>query len=141
MDYDISTDPNRLDLPLIHEFLSNSYWAKGRPMEVVERSIENSLCFGAYHNDRQIAFARLITDRAVFAYLADVFVIEKYRGRGISTMLISEVLKHPDIQGVQITLLATKDARNLYEKFGFKRVNNLDKMMAIYRHEVDDKAP
>ena len=89
MDYRISTDRNRLDLPLIHEFLSNSYWAKGRPIEVVERSIKNSLCFGAYHNDRQVAFARLITDRAVFAYLADVFVIEEYRGRGISGMLMT----------------------------------------------------
>ncbi len=141
MNYEISTDINRIDLPLVHEFLSSSYWAKDRPLEVVEKSIRNSLCFGVYHNDRQVAFARLITDRAVFAFLADVFVVPDLRGCGISTLLIKEVLKHPHIVNLSITMLGTRDAHGLYEKFGFKRLNDPERIMALFSHEIGGDAP
>lgn len=123
MSIEISTDPSRLDVSLIHDFLSNSYWATGRPREV-ERSIKHSLCFGAYENGSQLAFARLVTDRSVFAYLADVFVVPDHRGRGISRLLLDAILAHPDLKDVRLFRLATRDAHGLYAKYGFKSMVN-----------------
>jgi GNAT superfamily N-acetyltransferase len=137
--YQISTDPGRLDVDLIHQFLDSSYWAEGRPREVVERSIRHSLCFGVYLADaadgatRQVAFARVITDRAVFGYLADVFVIPAYRGRGISKGLMHAILAHPDIQHLKVLLLRTRDAHGLYEQFDFHAVPNAGELMGRYR--------
>ena len=136
---EISTDPARLDIPLIHRVLSNSYWAKGRSVGVVEKSIRNSLCFGAYLDGVQIAFARLITDRAVFAYLADVFVVPESQGRGISKMLLEEILAHPDITGLKLIRLATRDAHGLYEKYGFESTTNSDKTMELFANEPDNQ--
>jgi GNAT superfamily N-acetyltransferase len=120
-DYNISTDPARLDVALIQRWLSqSSYWAKGVPREVVERSIANSLNFGLYHaTDGQVGFARVITDRATFAYLADVFVLDAHRGKGLSKMLMQAIIAHRELQGLRRWLLATRDAHTLYERFGF----------------------
>ena len=116
----VSTDPKRLDLDVIHGFLSqSSYWAEGIPREVVERSIRNSIAFGVYDEDRQVGFARVVTDRATFAYLADVFVVEAYRGQGLCQWLLECVLAHPDLQGLRRWLLVTRDAHGLYARYGF----------------------
>lgn len=134
---EISTDPDRIDISLVHDVLSKSYWAKGRPIDVVERSIRNSLCFSAYVSGQQVGFARLITDRAVFAYLADVFVISGFRGRGISKLILEEILKHPDVQSVKLIRLGTKDAHGLYEQYGFERGTNPDRTMELFVDDVD----
>lgn len=126
---EISTDPARLDLELIHRILASSYWASGRTREVIERSIRHSLCFGGYADGRQIAFARAITDRAVFAYLADVFVVPEYRGRGIGKALVGQIVAHPDLAGLRVFLLRTRDAHGLYARFGFEPLRNPEEMM------------
>jgi GNAT superfamily N-acetyltransferase len=116
----ISTDPALLDLNLIHHFLANrSYWAEGRPKEIVRRSLEQSLCFGLYEQGQQIGFARVVTDRATFAWVCDVFILDAYRGRGLGKWLLGSVLAHPDLQGLKRLLLATRDAHGLYSRYGF----------------------
>jgi GNAT superfamily N-acetyltransferase len=118
--YRVSTDIRRLDLDVIHAFLSrSSYWAEGIPRDVVERSIGNSLPFGVYDEERQVGFARVVTDRATFAYVADVFVLEEYRGRGLSKWLMECVLAHPELQGLRRWQLSTRDAHALYARYGF----------------------
>jgi len=118
--YRISTDPALLDVPLIHRFLSReSYWARDVPLSVVQRAIEHSLCFGLYAPDGQVGFARVVTDRATFGYLADVFVLAAHRGQGLGRGLIAAVMAHPDLQGLRRFLLATRDAHGLYRRFGF----------------------
>lgn len=134
---EISTDPARLDIDLIHRFLETSYWAKGRRRSVVERSIRNSLCFGAYLAGRQVAFARVVSDRAVFAYLMDVFVVPEFRGRGISKTLLRSVLSHPDLQNLRVFLLATRDAHDLYSQFGFRPLGRPERWMAIENRGSD----
>lgn len=131
--YEISTDATRFDMGLIHRTLSASYWAEGRPREVVERSIRHSLCFGVFDGDAQVAFARVITDRAVFGYLADVFVVPEYRGRDISKGLMAAILEHPDVKGLKLLLLRTRDAHALYAQFGFAPIPAADEMMARYQ--------
>ena len=122
MNVEISTEPNRLDIDVIHRFLSeSSYWATGRPREVVQRSIDNSLCFGAYADGRLVGFARVVTDYATFGWLADVFVLEAYRGQGVGKALVRAVDDHPDLRDVRL-LLATKDAHGLYAQYGFEPV-------------------
>jgi N-acetylglutamate synthase-like GNAT family acetyltransferase len=118
-DYLISSDPARLDVGVIHGFLRESYWAEGIPRDVVERAIQNSLCFGVYCRDQQIAFARVVSDYATFAYLADVFVLAPWRGHGISKALMAEIVRHPDLQRLRRWLLGTKDAHGLYQRYGF----------------------
>jgi len=118
--YLVSTDPAKLDIPLIHQYLSvESYWAKNIPFEVVERSIANSFCFGVYYHDKQVGFARLITDKATFAYLADVFIMEEHRGKGLSKWLLSIIHAHPETQGLRRWMLGTRDAHGLYAQFGW----------------------
>jgi GNAT superfamily N-acetyltransferase len=117
---EVSADPSRLDVALIHRVLAESYWAKGIPRETVERSIRGSLCFGAYAENGQIGFARIISDRATFAYLADVFVLPGHRGQGVSRALMEAIVAHPELQGLRRWSLVTRDAHGLYEKFGFK---------------------
>ncbi len=118
--YLISTDQALLDVSVIHGFLTNSYWAAGIPLKIVERSIEHSLAFGLYHGERQIGFARVITDYATFAYLADVFILEDFRGRGLGEWLIEAVMSHPELQGLRRWMLVTRDAHGLYRKSGFE---------------------
>lgn len=117
--YTISTDKARLDRGAIHDFLSRrSYWAQGRPMHVVQTAIENSLCFGVYDGDQQVGFARVVTDYATFAWLCDVFVLESHRGQGLGKWMIETVAAHPDLQGQRLTILATRDAHELYRRYG-----------------------
>jgi GNAT superfamily N-acetyltransferase len=115
----ISTDRARLDIDVVHDYLSTSYWAKGMPRETLARAIENSLNFGIYDGTAQVGFARVITDLATYAYLSDVFVLEDYRGRGLSKWLMQCVLSHPDLQGLRRFALFTRDAQGLYERYGF----------------------
>jgi GNAT superfamily N-acetyltransferase len=118
-DYVISTDPARLDLDLIHDYLSNrSYWAEGRSFAAVQTLIEHSLCFGLYHDGQQVGFARVVTDYATFAWLCDVFVLESHRGRGLGKWLIESVVAHPALQTMRLFLLATRDAHELYRRYG-----------------------
>jgi GNAT superfamily N-acetyltransferase len=119
-EYEISTDRNRLDIELIHDFLRSSYWAAGIPRAVVEKSIQNSLCFGAFVGEEQTGFARVITDFATMAYIADVFVVPAHRGRGLAKKLVRAILAHPELQGLRRFLLATQDAHGLYAQFGFR---------------------
>jgi len=128
-DYLISTDPSRLDVGVIHGFLRESYWAEGIPRSIVERAIQNSLCFGAYYRDEQIGFARVVTDYATFAYIADVFVLAPWRGRGLSKALMTEVMRHPDLQNFRRWLLGTKDSHGLYQRFGFTRPSYPERQM------------
>lgn len=118
--YLISTDPARLDIAVIHQYLSKeSYWAQNIPKEVVQRSIDHSLCFGIYYKEQQVGFARLVTDRATFAYLADVFILPGHRGKGLSKWLMETIHAHPDVQGLRRWLLGTRDAHGLYAQFGW----------------------
>lgn len=129
-EYTISTDQARLDLNLIHDFLStSSYWAVGRKLETVKRSIENSLSFGIYEGDRQVGFARIVTDYATFAWVADVFVLEEARGRGLGKWLMEVILAHPELQGFRRWSLATKDAHEIYRSFGFSELKRPERWM------------
>jgi GNAT superfamily N-acetyltransferase len=119
-EYTISTDRQRLDLDVIHAFLTRSYWAEGRPRECVALSIEHSLPFGLYHLDTQIGFARVVTDFVVIAFLADVFVLEAYRGKGLGGWLVEIVTSLPELRSIRRWLLGTRDAHELYRKFGFR---------------------
>jgi GNAT superfamily N-acetyltransferase len=117
--YRITDDPAAVDLDVVHAFLARSYWARGIPRETVARGVAHSLPFSLFLGDRQVGFARAVSDRATFAYLADVFVIEEHRGRGLGAWLVATVLGHPDLQGLRRWLLATRDAHGLYLKLGF----------------------
>jgi len=141
--FTISTDPARIELDVVHGFLAASYWATGIPREVVRRSIEQSLCFGLYHEGRQIGFARVITDRATFAYLGDVFVLEAYRGRGLARWLLEVIQAHPDLQGLRRWVLLTRDAHALYRQAGWTSLAAPDRYMErwfkdAYRRGVDN---
>lgn len=129
--YDISTDPSRLQLAAIHAYLTRSYWSPGVPEDVVARAIANSLCFGIYLGDAQVGFARVVTDKASFAYLADVYVLEEHRRQGLSKRLVDAIQAHPDLQGLRRFMLATKDAHGLYAQFGFKPVAAPERLMEI----------
>lgn len=125
----VSTDKNKLDVPFIQQFLKDIYWAAGRTIEEVQITIDNSFCFGIYLNDKQIGFARVITDYVVFAYLMDVFITEEHRGKGYSSILINSMMTEPKLKEVKIWRLATSDAHFLYQKFGFTALGNPEKMM------------
>lgn len=126
---DISDDPRRLDVDAIHAYLSSSYWATGRSRETVAKSLRNSLCFGAYDAGAQVGLARVVTDRATFAYLCDVYVLESHRGRGIGVRLMEAVVAHPDLQGLRRFQLVTRDAHELYQRFGFTALREPQKHM------------
>jgi GNAT superfamily N-acetyltransferase len=131
---EISTDPRRLDRRLIHAFLSEeSYWARGIPVEVVERSIEHSLNFGLYDEQGQIGYARVITDRATFALVRDVFILREWRALGLGTELMKAVLDHPDLQGLRRILLVTRDAAPFYRSIGFKPLTRPERFLAVER--------
>jgi GNAT superfamily N-acetyltransferase len=119
-EYEIDTDKRRLDIAAIHRFLTTeAYWAKNRSLEQTLTAIENSLCFGVYKGREQVGFARIITDKATFAYVGDVFITKQHRGKGISKWLMQIIVDQPDLQGLRRWLLATRDAHELYQKFGF----------------------
>lgn len=124
-EYIVSTDPSRLDIALIHRCLSTeAYWAIGRSRETVELAWKNSLPFGIYRNKQQLGFARVVTDYATFAWLADVFVLPEHRGYGLSKLLLQDIFSHPELQGLRRWVLATRDAQELYRQFGFQQLSS-----------------
>ncbi|KIC03910.1 GNAT family acetyltransferase [Flavobacterium sp. JRM] len=125
----VSTDKTKLDVPFIQDFLKDIYWAAGRTIEEVQTTIDNSFCFGIFLEDKQIGFARVITDYVVFAYVMDVFITEEHRGKGYSSVLIDRMLNEPALKDVKIWRLATTDAHFLYKKFGFTALKSPEKMM------------
>ena len=127
----VTTDRARLDLDVIHGFLTRSYWAEGIPRETVARSMEHSLCFGAFDGDRQVGFARVISDRTTYAYISDVFTLESDRKRGIGKSLMAAIMAHPELQGLRRWTLATRDAHGLYRQFGFGEPAHPDRQMEI----------
>jgi GNAT superfamily N-acetyltransferase len=136
-DYEISTDTDRLDVEVIHRFLAeDSYWSRGIPRSTVERAIANSLCFGVYHRGAQVGFARIVTDRSTFALLADVFILEQHRGKGLSKWLMRCVVEHQDLQGLRRLLLLTSDAHGLYSQFGFEPLGSPSRFMEVLRPDV-----
>ncbi|MES2003907.1 MAG: GNAT family N-acetyltransferase [Bacteroidota bacterium] len=137
--YTIRTGSDKMDLAVIHQYLSQeSYWAKNIPLEVVQRSVQNSFCFGIFKLDTQVGFARLITDKATFAYLADVFVLPEHRGKGLSKWLVATIHAHPDLQGLRRWLLGTLDAHGLYAQFGWKPFSEelLKRFMQFHNPDV-----
>ena len=132
--YTISTDKARLDVAAIHAYLTRSYWSPGIPKAIVERAIAGSLCFGLFDEQgNQIGFARMITDTATFAYLADVYVLEEHRGKGLGKWIVETILAHPSLQGLRRILLATRDAHQLYAQFGFEPLATPESFMSIHR--------
>jgi len=125
----VSTDKSKLNVELIHDFLFNSYWGEGRTIEQVQTTIDRSICFGLFLKEEQIGFARVVTDGVMFAYLMDVFVLEKYRGNGFSKILLKEVFSHPVLLSVHKWLLGTKDAHGLYRQFGFTDITHPERLM------------
>ena len=143
--YVISTDKSKIDVVYVHGFLSQSYWSPGIDIQLVKKAMEGSLCFGIYDNDetlpasRQMGYARMVTDEATFAYLADVFIDEGYRGKGLGKWLVEMILAHPGLRGLRRILLATKDAHRLYEQCGFTSINNPERYM-VYNPPGEDKS-
>jgi GNAT superfamily N-acetyltransferase len=137
--FTLSSDPARLDLDVIHAFLTNSYWAKGISREVVARSIENSLCFGVYEGEKQVGFARVISDFATFAYIGDVFVLESHRGHGLSQWMMEAIKNHPKLQNLRRWTLLTRDAHGLYAKFGFTPVTKPERYMELHNPAVYER--
>jgi GNAT superfamily N-acetyltransferase len=139
-EFEISTDKKRLDLAVIHDFLSTrSYWAKDISLEVLKKSVGNALCFGVYHRDKQVGFARVITDFATTAYIGDVFILEAYRGKGLGKLLVKTIVGHPELANLRLWVLGTKDAHGLYEKVGFKRTADThaaDRFMILFDPDV-----
>lgn len=134
---EISNDKARLDITLIHQFLSEkSTWAINIPRAVLETSIQHSLCFGGYEDGKQIAFARVVSDHATFAYLMDVFVLPEHQGRGLSRQLIQNIMDHPQLQGLRRFMLASSNARGLYQKWGFQALGKPEIMMEINHPDV-----
>ncbi len=136
-DYTITTDKTHLDIDVIHGFLNTSYWAAGRSAETIRISIENSLVFGIFKSNEQVGFARIITDYATFAWIADVFVLDAHRGKGLSKWLMEVIISHPELQGFRRWVLATKDAHDLYRKYGFTELTRPERWME--RHDAKTK--
>ena len=132
----ITTDEAAIDVDAVHAYLTRSYWATGIPKDLVAASLRTSLCFGLFDEGRQIGFARVVTDRATFAYLCDVYILEEYQGHGLGTRLMETVMAHPDLQGLRRLLLATRSAHSLYEKSGFVRLAKPEMFMEINRPEI-----
>ncbi|WP_281545226.1 GNAT family N-acetyltransferase [Grimontia sp. SpTr1] len=133
----VSNQLEHMNIDLIHQVISESYWAKGIPKATLEKALAHSLCFGVFdENNTQLAFARMITDRATFAYLGDVFVVEERQGEGIARVLMDSIVAHPDLQGLRRTMLATRDAHGLYEKYGFTPIANPDSLMQVWHPDI-----
>jgi GNAT superfamily N-acetyltransferase len=127
----VTTDRSRLDLDVIHGFLTTAYWSKGVPRETVARSMEHSLCFGAFDGDRQVGFARVISDLTTFAYICDVFALESHRKRGVGKSLMAAIMAYPELQGLRLWTLFTRDAHGLYRQFGFSPPAHPERLMQV----------
>ena len=134
--YLVSTDPARIDVDAVHAFLAGTYWAANVPRAVVERSLRHSLCFGLYHAGAQVGFARVISDHATYAYLADVYVLEAHRGRRLGHFIVETVMAHPELQGLRRWSLVTRDAHPLYRDFGFQDVADATRYMEIVHRDA-----
>lgn len=135
-DFTITTDNTKLNLQTIHDFLSlESYWGKNIPVKTVKKALDNSLNFGLFHGDKQIGYARVVSDYATIAYLGDVFVLSEYRGQGLSKWLMEKIIMHPDLQGLRRWILLTADAHELYRKYGWTNIKNPEKWME--KHDPD----
>ncbi len=131
-DFFISTDKAKLNIAVIHNYLSKeSYWAKNIPMKTVKKSIKGSCCFGVYHKSEQVGFARVVTDHATFGYIADVFILDEYRGKGLSKWLMETIMNYPELQGLRRWMLATRDAHGLYAQFGFTPLDKPERIMGL----------
>ena len=139
-EFTVSTDPRRIELDLVHGFLTECYWAKGIPREVVAGSVQNSLCFGLYSNGKQIGFARVISDYATYAYIGDVFVLESFRGRGLGKWLMECIMQHPRLQGLRRWSLVTRDAHAVYAHLGFTPLKNPQNYMELQQPDIYQKA-
>jgi N-acetylglutamate synthase-like GNAT family acetyltransferase len=137
---EITTDPARIDFTVVYDFISHSYWGEGRARETVERSIRNSLCFSAHCDQKQVAFARVISDYATFAYLADVFVVPEFRGRGVSKALMRAIQAHSQLQNIRVFMLRTRDAHGLYAQFGFKPLTKPEWVMENFNPNPGEAA-
>jgi GNAT superfamily N-acetyltransferase len=135
-DFTITTDKSKMDIDIIHGYLSRSYWAQDVPRATVQKSIEGSLSFAVFHGSHQVGFARVITDKATFGYLSDVFILEEYRGKGLSKWLMEIILGHPELQNFRRFLLSTRDAHGLYRQYGFKDLVSPENWMQVYNPEV-----
>ncbi len=137
--YRISTAAGDISVSVVHQFLTNSYWASNIPIEVLQEAIDNSLCFSVIFDSgeqHQVGFARIITDKATFAYLADVFILPSHRGKGLSKRLMASIIAHPELQGLRRMVLATKDAHGLYQQFGFKALASPETFMELWKPNV-----
>lgn len=137
--YRITTDPAAVDLAMVHGFLTSCYWAKNIPFETVRRSVEGAIPFSVFDGDRQVGFARVVTDRATVAYLGDVFVLEAFRGRGLSKWLVQCIHVHPDLQGLRRWILLTRDAHGLYERNGWTKIAAPDRWMERWDPDVYER--
>ena len=130
--YTISDEQERLQLEVVFEYLARAYWSNERPRAVIEKSLQHSLCFGVYQQTQQIGFARVVSDHATFAYLADVFILESHQGHGLGKWLVRTILEHPALQGLRRWMLATRDAHGLYAQFGFAPLEHPDRYMSKF---------
>jgi GNAT superfamily N-acetyltransferase len=135
-EYTVTTDRHQLNIRAIHAYLTHSYWSPGVPIAVIERAVANSLCLGMHHAEAQMGFARVITDKSTFAYLADVYILEPHRGKGLSKWLLQVIREHEDLQGLRRFMLATRDAHDLYRQFGFTELSDPSKLMEILDPDV-----
>ena len=131
--YSLTAERGRIDVAAVHAFLTRCFWARGISKELVARSIEHSLCFGVFHLDKQVAFARAVTDYSTYAYLCDVYVLEAHRGNGVGKWMMEFVMSHPELQGLRRFQLVTRDAHGLYTRFGFKAPDHPERQMEIFR--------
>ena len=137
--YRVSTAAGDISVSVVHQFLTNSYWASNIPIEVLQEAIDNSLCFSVIFDSgeqQQVGFARIITDKATFAYLADVFILPSHRGKGLSKRLMASIIAHPELQGLRRMVLATQDAHGLYQQFGFKALASPETFMELWKPNV-----
>ena len=137
--YSVSTDKAQFDVEMIYRFLTNCYWAEGVPRDVVKRSIDNAFCFGVFDREQQVGFARVITDRATYAYIGDVFILESHRGRGLSKLLMKAIMEHPELQGLRRWSLVTNDAQSLYQQFGFSPLSSPHNYMEFVNADIYKK--
>ena len=135
-DYSVTTNQNEMDVEAIHQYLSQAYWCKGLPLETLKLSMENSLCFAVLHSKKTVGFSRLITDYATFGYLADVYILEKHRGKGLSRIMLDQMLAHSKLQGLRRIMLATQDAHGLYAKFDFSVLSNPEIFMQKFNPDI-----
>jgi GNAT superfamily N-acetyltransferase len=138
-EFNITTDKEKMDIPVIHSYLTRSYWSEGIPIETVAKGIQDSICFGVFHESKQIGVARVITDTATFAYICDVFIDEAYRGKGLAKWLMETILKHESLQGLRRIVLTTRDAHSLYSRYGFAPLPIPERWMVIQDSEIYKK--